>query len=437
MVGAPDHKHPLTFAQRLFDSVDLHHITDRPPLQAGMVLVPYPLWRVLESLSGQPLVTSSCYQVFSVLLQCSWVAAVYALLRGLGLATSRIGIVCMALIPSHFFFIHSVFVWPKLLAGSLAIGTFCLLLFREPGSPKPPTQRVAAAAALAALAFLAHGAVTTALLGFGLVLVWPRTFPGWRSTLIAAAIVGMLLAPWAAVVRWVAPPGNYIAKFHLAGVEKADDRGTFEAVRDTHARVPLRRLAERKWRKARYIVGLDDPDRSFADLETAFHSIRRSQYLQLAPSLDALNLGWLIVPIGLLLGSRGSRREFRALARLLAIAGLCIAVWIAVFFSAPIIQHASYATMILLFASLAAAIATLPLAVALPILLAHVAIAPAAILGFSPTRQYAPLSLAVAAIVYLGLIGSWVWFSRRFPVLSDPRAESSTPTPAREPGSEA
>lgn len=420
-VATPDHIYPLWFAQQLFDSADLsqHHLSDRPPLQSGMVLVSYPLWRAIESISGQPGVTSSFYQVFAVLLQCSWIAAVYALLRAIRIDGLRLAIVLLTLIPSHFFFVHSVFVWPKLLAGSLAIGSFCLLLFRDANSPNPSTPRVAAAAGMAILAFLAHGGVATALLGFGLVGMAPHYFPGWRNALIGICIVVMLWAPWAAVIRWVAPPGNYIAKVHLAGVNSRDDRTTFEAVRDAHAAMPLPRLLERKWRKVRYVAGLDDPNRSFGDLESAFRSMRRTQFLQVVPSLDVLNLGWLIVPAGCWVGSAASRRRFRVLGRLLAISLLCVGLWIAVLFSPPIIQHASFAAMILLFTSLAAAIAMLPLAVAVPILLTHVAIAPAAILGFSAVRQYAAFNLTIACLVYLAGVASVIAFRSRLADLDD------------------
>ena len=122
-----------------------------------------PIGRSLQTLTGDPSIVGAGYQVFGILLQCSWVAAVFALLRCIGLTSRRVALVVLALIPSYFFFIQSIFVWPKLLAGSLAVGSFCLLLCRD-RTTALPVSHAGSAAALAVLAFLCHGGVATALL---------------------------------------------------------------------------------------------------------------------------------------------------------------------------------------------------------------------------------------------------------------------------------
>jgi hypothetical protein len=404
MVKAPDNRIPLKFARKLYESSELRgsHHSDRPPLQTGLVLIQYPIWQAVESASAHESVVDSYYQVFGVLLQCTWIPAAYALMRMLGLAFPQVVLVLLALIPSHFFFIHSVFVWPKLLAGGLAIGAFCLLLLGGSASRALPRRHMATAAALAALAVLAHGGVATSLVGFGLALSLPRLFPGWRNALLGVLVMGALIAPWAAYQRYADPPGNYVIKNHLAGIKIRDDRGTLEAVADVYSAITLRELAEVKWRKVRFVLGLDRMPRTIDDVNQFLRAMRLYQFLHVFVSLDVLNAGWLVVLAGAIFGPAGSL--YRRLVYVLGIAVVCLIAWILLLLSAPIVQHGSYATMILLFAGLAAAIAQLPPRFSLPLLSLHVALSPAAILGFSLERQYALGSLTAAAVSYLALI---------------------------------
>jgi hypothetical protein len=404
MVRAPDNGIPREFAKKLYESSELRgsHHSDRPPLQTGLVLIQYPVWQAIESASGNEKVVDAYYQVFGVLLQCTWIPAAYALMRMVGLASPQVVFVLLALIPSHFFFIHSVFVWPKLLAGGLAVGAFCLLLLGGSASRPLPRRHMATAAALAALAVLAHGGVATSLVGFGLALSLPRLFPGWRNVLLGVLVMGALIAPWTAYQRYADPPGNYVIKNHLAGIKTRDDRGTLDAVADAYSAITLRELVETKWRKVRFVLGLDRTPMTIDDVDQFFRAMRRYQFLHVFLSLDVLNLGWLVVVAGAIFGPADSR--YRRLAYVLVIAVLCLIAWILLLLSAPIVQHGSYATMILLFAGLAAAIAQLPPFLSLPLLSVHVVLSAAAILGFALDRQYAPASLAAAAASYLAVV---------------------------------
>ncbi len=418
--GSPDNELPLTFATRLFDGAPLGHAADRGPVQAALVLVPMPLWRALQALLDDPSVVGSGYQVFAVLLQCTWVPAVFALLRLLGLRPGRVALVLLALIPSYFFFIHSVFAWPKLLAGSFAVGTFCLLLCRDRALPLP-TPLAGAAAALAVLGFLSHGGVATALLAFGVVLSTPRFFPGWKNLLVGGAVIGVLFAPWFGVVKIVAPPGNHIAKVFLADarLKRPDPRSLGEAIVEKYASLSAAQHAEQKWRKLKTIVGVEmrprlvDNRERGGDWEGLRRDVRRAQFLQLIPSLDVLNVGWVVVALGLWLAPAGSRIVYRRLAGVLGIALLSILVWVLLIFKQAIIQHGSYATMILLFTGLAAAIAQLPLRFGIPLLLLHAAIVPLSILGFPGNKQYVPLPLALAAATGVALVACLAMAHRR------------------------
>ena len=86
-----------------------------------------------------------------------------------------------------------------------------------------------------------------------------------------------------------------------------------------------------------------------------FRALRNVQSRYVFPALGLLNLGWLLVGVGLMTGPAERRRAHRNLAQVLGIALLCLTIWILTFLSEPIVQHASYATLQLLFAGLAGA----------------------------------------------------------------------------------
>jgi hypothetical protein len=173
---------------------------------------------------------------------------------------------------------------------------------------------------------------------------------------------------------------------------------------DAYSALTLREFAEMKWRKLRFVLGLERMPRPIDDFAHFLSAMRRYQFLHVFLSLDVLNAGWLVVLGGVLFGSAGASALHRRLAYVLGVAIVCLMAWILLLLSAPIVQHGSYATMILLFVGLAAAIAQLPPRISLPLLSLHVVLSPAAILGFSLERQYGLASLAAAAASYLALI---------------------------------
>lgn len=405
---APDNQIPLVFAQRLFEGAELRarifrdQASERPPLQTGIVLIQYPLWRGLAALGAARALTDACYQVLGTLLQLTWMAAAWALLRLLGFGRRASGGVLLALVPSYFLYLNSVYVWPKLLAGGLVVGAYCLLLQRPSGAPLPPA-RMGVAAGLAALGLLAHAGVATSLLGFGLVLLLPRWFPG-AANLARGALVGVaLLAPWLAYQRLYDPPANFLLKNHLAGVLQEDDRSTLQALRDSYAGFTPRSYLELKLRTLRMVLGIDRQQVPIYDLPSALRSLRRYQTNQLVPALGVLNLGWPVVLFVLWRGPPEPRARWRGLARGLGVGLLCTGVWMMVQLSLPALQHASYATLILLFVALAAALVSLPPALCVPLLALNAALSVAVALSFPVTRSYSPAPLVAAALGYAAL----------------------------------
>jgi hypothetical protein len=106
---APDNVIPLYFAQGLHQGKIPRPIvadwlsSDRPPLQAGLVAAQYPVWHWLK----QP--SDLSYEVLATLLQASWVPAVWALGRGVGLGYRRVAIAFAFLIVNGFFYLNSIY----------------------------------------------------------------------------------------------------------------------------------------------------------------------------------------------------------------------------------------------------------------------------------------------------------------------------------------
>ena len=353
---AGDNLIPQVLAQRLYEGADLRQpifgqwqASDRPPLQTGIVLIQYPLWAALEKHALMPNLIDAYYQVFSTLLQCSWVAAAWALMRAAALSPGKASAVVLALAPTGFFYVNSVFVWPKMLAGALGVGAFLLLLDRR-GGKKGGFGQVAAGAVFATLAFVAHGAAAFALFGLSLVLLLPGLFPGWRKTAAGAGLFLALYAPWAGFQQIYDPPGDRLLKWHLADVTAQDHRSAWKIIRDHYTGLTLHRWLQRKADFLRTIVGLKTrpgwPQDDGRDL------LRRLQFWCLLPALGLLNVGWGALGVYLFQRGRGRRDESDPTVRLLGASLLSLLVWMLLLASEAAVIHAPYTPLIVLFAAL-------------------------------------------------------------------------------------
>jgi hypothetical protein len=174
-----------------------------------------------------------------------WVPAVYALLRSLrfSLRATVLGIVFTGAVPVTF--VNSLYTWPKVLAGAMIVASLASLLFGAADRSRVG-RWVVAAVALATLGILSHGGaalVLPALIGFGVFAVWHI---GWRRLIAVVAVsVGsavILYAPWLAFQHWVAPPGDRLLKWHLAGVVSVDSRSFLQTLIDQYRATPLSAL---------------------------------------------------------------------------------------------------------------------------------------------------------------------------------------------------
>jgi len=418
---AGDNLIPRELAFRLFEGIDLKNnffdawlSSDRPPLQAGMVLIQCPLWGALGRTAAVPHLLDLYYQVLGTLLQCGWVAAAWALMRALHLPCRKILLIIATLAPGGFFYFNSIFTWPKMLSGAMTIGVFLLLVWPRIQGARVSMQRMAVAAAMAVLSFLIHGGTAFALVGYALILLWPRFFPGWRHVALGLAVFMGLYAPWVGYQKVYDPPGNRLLKWHLGGVVDIDDRGAVETLVDVYGQMGFSGWAARKWELARLAAGGAVSYRW--DRDSRLDVWRRVQFSSVPPALDVLNLGWLFVLGAVISRCRPLGRERRGPVILLAVGVFCSAVWLLLLNSEGVIPHGAYATMMMLFVGLAAALLSAPRWVYLPAFFLH-ALHGFFLWGFGPgytclvwwITRYGPYHrdpwlLVLAILVYLGMV---------------------------------
>lgn len=407
----PDSGLPLLVAMKLHAGVPLHtglfaaDTLARTPLQAGLVLIEYPVWLALDRLA--PDADTLLYVAFGVVVQSLWVAAAWGLARSLGLGRARAAWLLVALVPSHFFVLNAAYPWPKLLAASFVVGSFCLLLLRPPRAAPLGWTEAGLAATLACLGLLAHPGVAPSLIAFALLLLLPSRFPGWRSVASAALAVAVLGGPW--VAYQAAQPIAYsLTKRFVGGADSEDPRSTTALVREAWLGRGPGALAREKWQALRALAGFEPPK-----TRDVWRRVRLATRDTLGPSLGVLNLGWLVVLLGFARRAPGPMDT--RIRRTLATALACVAVSILVLFESHALRHTSYATVILLFVGLGAAVLTLPTWLAATVLGAHVLLSLAV---FSTQLEAAPFTpagptLACAVVAYAALVLRFVAAPRR------------------------
>ncbi len=210
-------------------------LSDRPPLQAAFVTLLAPLAR-----------SQGNYELIGIALQSFALTGLYLLLRALSIG-SRAALATVALVASAgFFLMNGFYVWPKLLSAGYLCAAAAALFSRN--------GRGAAwtAGALAALGLLAHGGALFGILAILLVALCGPSRARLMS-MIAALLVTVL--PWLAFTHYVDPPGNRLAKWHLAGVVKPDSRGFAETLLASYRSQSPEQIVRNKVENARIQLG--------------------------------------------------------------------------------------------------------------------------------------------------------------------------------------
>jgi hypothetical protein len=376
-VLALDNEIPFWFAEPLYDGQNAReafpqdvpgwHSSDRPPLQTGLILLQMPLARLIQQSRLWSLVVG-------IVLQCAWVPAVWALWIAAGLPRRQAGLALLFVLLTGFALINTAFSWPKMLSGALTLFAVTLVLYDR--TPQPRDFSLCKAGLLglsAALGSLGHGGVAFTLLPLGVLLLMPRWYPGLSRLAVAGAVYVAMLFPWSLYQKYFDPPGTKLLKLHLAGNNKdaeteewKDDRPIWQNVLAAYGAASIQEVLNNKLAnvKVLFTAATDQypwpPNEPLPKLPIDVVSYRRCEFLSLFWALGLLNAGWVVALFRWWQRPMLLDKDLGITVPLLGLAS--ILTWVIVMFGpgATVVHQGSYATFLMIFASLAAWLATLP-----------------------------------------------------------------------------
>ncbi len=243
LAGMPtDNVIPGLLAERLWDGLPPKnflgdwHASDRPPLQAGWLLLTRPI------MAGLGFDTDTASTAGGICFQLLWVPALWALLRRMGARPAQSAAIIAAMSFTGFFLLFTIFTWPKMGAASLLLAAFVVWWTEPSEAGTGDATRFAFGGACAALGWLGHGGVAFSLIGLvPLILVVSRRKSRLRKPWLAAALAFAIMAlPWFGFQKLYDPPGNRLLKWHLAGVIPVDDRSFGRALVENYRAVGWR-----------------------------------------------------------------------------------------------------------------------------------------------------------------------------------------------------
>jgi hypothetical protein len=332
---------PRMFAERLYDGryglgvppapldVDWRS-SDRPPLQAAVIVAALPL-RVGD--------LEYFFQFVETICQMGWVAALYALARTMGLTRRYVQFALLAAAGSPFFYFNSLYTWPKLLSTWLFLSGLAIVVFIVRNRDRVSTTVLPIAAGAITLGLLAHGGVAFSVLALPLLAAFWRPWRVMRLSGVAAAIAIALLlfAPWAAYQRAYDPPGNRLLKLHFGGAYLIDSRSTTQTIADTYRALTWRDYLSGRWANVQ--------QQWFGVYPLPFVSVidwmQWQQLMRHVPMLGFLGIGYVM-----LFGRFGTQagEPFRLTRQLAWYALATMTIWIVVMIlpSSTLIHQGSY-----------------------------------------------------------------------------------------------
>ena len=340
-------------------------VSDRPPVLAGTLVLLRPLWQTLLGIGSNLRLYFYFHQVAGIVLNSFWVVPTWYLVRAIGLtARQALGVVTLVG-ATGFALFNSTYVWPKLIAGALAL--ICYLEISDEGegyARAAGAQKWVAIGLCAGLSLMCHGGV---FLGMAPLLpaALRRTARGrvWHA-LVGAAVLAAVVLPWMAWQHFEEPPGNALVKFAFAGTWGFGEEGisVWETVRRTYAPITRDQWLCDRWNGVRSLFGAYlDPLVSWItrlpNQGTLAERLRLSDFLHFFPSLRFLNVGWLALCL-LPWYPAVTRCRPRALwhMALVGLAGVAFAVL--VLWRIHIVHTLSYLSVLLVVVALAAALIT-------------------------------------------------------------------------------
>jgi hypothetical protein len=388
---AGDEMIPLRFAQALASDGPLRgpllslsggwQFSDRPPLQAAVLLAFWPLMKF-----GHSCIVS---QAVGTMLQVQWIVALAALGAALGWGRRRTAFVLLLIGLSGVAYYNCTYVWPKLLAAALALAAAAPLAAAWRRRRALTNLEIVLSASAAALSMLAHGSTGFSLVPVALLALGSRRFTNVRTVGLAVLLAAALYLPWSAYQKYVDPPGDRCLKWMFTGKTEVNELSLGQCFREVYSHITLRQwLASRAWGLV-YLVssleldvnlircagGILDPQRHATEpfsyvyfcqpTDLAYNTktlaalLRYDQVEQIFRALGVLNIAWPLLVWRLV---RRRRLGSPGLGLLLLGTGMGLVLWWLLVFhpQALIIRNSSYAMLLGLMAAAALVVYDLP-----------------------------------------------------------------------------
>ncbi|HXE10120.1 MAG TPA: hypothetical protein VN554_01715, partial [Verrucomicrobiae bacterium] len=339
-------------------------IADRPPLQIGASL---PIVDIAHS--SNQFTKYAYYYVFVIFLQLTWIAAAWGVLNTLLKQRWKVWALLIGFGTTGFFYINSVFVWPKLLSASLAVFAVFLILDLNKRRKRLFDYRYVIMASLAlALGLLSHTGIVFTAVGLVPIVVYDLIIHGTFRTLklkpllIAFAVALLLLVPWQ-VTKDHLTKHDRLIKWQLAGVISANDnRGTLQTIKDQYKKLTFKEWANDKWTNTHALFINYAKTRCGFGISTMFNKCNMASWRLLTFfstfwAFEFFIFGFLILVWQLV---KRSLDKFDVIV--LWTAFLSLAFWILVMYvpGSTVLHQGSYATEMLLFILLGRKLAGLP-----------------------------------------------------------------------------
>ncbi|RLV49690.1 hypothetical protein D9V37_07175 [Nocardioides mangrovicus] len=243
---------------------ELWNGSDRPPLQSGLLL----LDRSLALLIGVPrsaqvyaphvLAVAFATSVVAQLLVC---VTLTALLRVIGFSRRSAHLTLLFCGVTPVFFRNIIYTWPKLMCAGFALGCVTLLLHVLIHQRRFDSSRFVAAAVLAVLAYLGHGAVAFSAPMFLLIGILTLRLAARRERV--AAVAAALLAsaavylPWQLYGTYRDPFSGRLMKLYFAGIRQPTNEGLLHAMVRRYDQQSVGEIVGARWHNLGHVLNLD------------------------------------------------------------------------------------------------------------------------------------------------------------------------------------
>jgi len=276
--------------------------SDRPPLQAGLIILMEPVLSWLAPVDGA-FSTSVAAQGF-------WILGAIVLLRSLGASDPVIRCALVTASVSGCILLNGIFTWPKLLSGGYLFAAAGLLFAGDQKGTglRRDDSRIAVAGLLAGLAMQAHGSSAFAILPLGVVffrknMEKDRIHFQTKKIIIFVISFFALQAPWAIWQKVGDPPGNRLIKWHLGGAVPIDQRNAMTTIIESYKSVNLKTFLNNKAENLRTLwKPVNFPATPWLSLENRQRA-RNADFFGLFPAMSWALPGWMFLAFLFLFGS--------------------------------------------------------------------------------------------------------------------------------------